>query len=1335
MANTFVQLTDTPSVYTGSTGKFVQVSGVDTLIFNDIELNTLTDVQASGAYEPSTGDILAFTASGNWRPTSNDPYSVSNGLNKSGSTLNVVAGTGGGLTSNTSGVYITGIANVSGTYGNTTHVPQITVNDKGQIVAVTEVEGVFTTADSLNAAYVGNISGTAGTINVTGGTGINSNATITLVATGVTAATYGNTTHAPQITVDTYGRITNVDLVEVSSNIVSGNGNVNYNQFATEAYRNIEITGTAGQTALAADLKEDTLTFNAGAGIEITTTASSDTITITAANVSINSIDGIDTSGAQDGQALIYDAGNAVFVPGNVATSGGGASVTVSDSAPSSPSNGDLWWRSDTGKLKIYYDDGTSQQWVDASPASGSTADYSTGALILPTSGTPSTEEGSVTWDGTADILYVGDGTSAVAISGAGGSYGNADVQTYLDAQGYSNVSYGNVEVQTYLDAQGYSNVDSDSQTLTWDAANVNLAISGGNNVTLFDQSLDSTDTVTFNQVNTEDVTGADQLILNAGASGITASTNGNMQFNATSGSIFLVSPTVDAQESAFLANTITANALTVNGQTITAYGNTEVQTYLDAQGYSNVDLDAQTLTWDSGNSNLSISGGNTVTLTGLGGGSSTGIYTIESSSAGGTGTGDVNVQAWIGCPAASTAVDKVWTVKHNTDDGYVYAIVSYTYPTAGAAPAIRRAGFGDFAGQTYSFFGSANNLTGCAAHGGAYFPVLLQSTETYASVDDIPTMGVDSEGYIQYLGPEYTFRGIDIGSNLATLPVALTDGVAIGDGADAGSQSVAIGLNAVASTNFTTAVGFNALATGAAGSAIGHECEATGPATVAMGSDCTATVLNAIAIGYKSDVTGTNSIAIGNDMDVSGTQTVAIAHNPGAYSVSNAVLVQAGGTTKFEVYPDVVNLTATNVSLTYDSTNAWVFGAAVSVGSENVLQSLTWDSGNSNLSISGGNTVTLTGVGGETYAIDETGRNNAGDWIQFVGVTSNQDQVFLKSRDTANTWRGTLGNGGFQFDGLTANQAFVMEDGANGVKLIGYHAETGGDEGLEIHGIGATVSNSTIRLITNGQESIKVTNGTFELPSIPTSDPSNANEVWADNGVLVISGSSLDNAVSALGYAQITGGTFSADSVETANVQPVAESTDSVDGNNLNIDGGDATGLNSTGGDVVINGGVGALANGDVSIGTTSTVAITIGATGTTNTINGETTFGGDARFDTGVEERFSTINAATGTVVHDCDNGHVFRHTAPSADWTANFTNLGLTTSYATTVTLVIDQGATARIPTAVQIGGAAQTLLWQGGSAPSGTANGEDVVSFSILRTGASTYTVLGQLVGFS
>ena len=48
---------------------------------------------------------------------------------------------------------------------------------------------------------------------------------------------------------------------------------------------------------------------------------------------------------------------------------GGGANVTISDTIPAgTPSAGDLWWESDTGRLKVYYTDVDSSQWVDTSP-------------------------------------------------------------------------------------------------------------------------------------------------------------------------------------------------------------------------------------------------------------------------------------------------------------------------------------------------------------------------------------------------------------------------------------------------------------------------------------------------------------------------------------------------------------------------------------------------------------------------------------------------------------------------------------------------------------------------------------------------------------------------------------------------------------------------------------------------------------------------------------------------------------------------------------------------------------------------------------------------------
>jgi hypothetical protein len=48
-----------------------------------------------------------------------------------------------------------------------------------------------------------------------------------------------------------------------------------------------------------------------------------------------------------------------------------GAVATVSDTAPASPVNGMLWWDSTVGQMFMYYSDPTSSQWVAISPPPG----------------------------------------------------------------------------------------------------------------------------------------------------------------------------------------------------------------------------------------------------------------------------------------------------------------------------------------------------------------------------------------------------------------------------------------------------------------------------------------------------------------------------------------------------------------------------------------------------------------------------------------------------------------------------------------------------------------------------------------------------------------------------------------------------------------------------------------------------------------------------------------------------------------------------------------------------------------------------------------------------
>lgn len=332
MANTFIELNDTPSDYAGSGSRFLRVNAnASELVFGQVELNDLADVQANLAYTPSGGQALIYSsAAGKWRPGTMDVYSAGNGLNKNALTLNVVAGGGGGLTSNSSGVFITDIADVAGTWGNASYMPVVTINSKGQVTDVVPTQIVAEFATTITDSFVGNISGTTGQIRVTGGTGNNSNAVIDLVATGVTAATYGNSTHLPQITVDTYGRIQNVDLIE----IVGGGGEGTVVASNTLGFANIIVSG---QTTVSADRPQDTLTFVAGSGSTITTQANADIITFgvnaaaVAQQITAGQLADIDVTGITNGQVLIWNSSTSRFAAGDMLGGSGNSNVDLTD--------------------------------------------------------------------------------------------------------------------------------------------------------------------------------------------------------------------------------------------------------------------------------------------------------------------------------------------------------------------------------------------------------------------------------------------------------------------------------------------------------------------------------------------------------------------------------------------------------------------------------------------------------------------------------------------------------------------------------------------------------------------------------------------------------------------------------------------------------------------------------------------------------------------------------------------------------------------------------------------------------------------------------------------
>jgi hypothetical protein len=118
-------------------------------------------------------------------------------------------------------------------------------------------------------------------------------------------------------------------------------------------------------------------------------------------------------------------------------------------------------------------------------------------------------------------------------------------------------------------------------------------------------------------------------------------------------------------------------------------------------------------------------------------------------------------------------------------------------------------------------------------------------------------------------------------------------------------------------------------------------------------------------------------------------------------------------------------------------------------------------------------------------------------------------------------------------------------------------------------------------------------------------------------------------------------------------------------------------------------------------------------------------------------IENSTVSATAATGTINFDCvTQGVLYYTTNASANFTLNFRGNSTTTlnsllavGQAISVVFLNTNGATPYYASAFQIDGTSVTPKWVGGTAPSaGNASAIDSYSFTIVKTAASTYTVL-------
>jgi hypothetical protein len=115
---------------------------------------------------------------------------------------------------------------------------------------------------------------------------------------------------------------------------------------------------------------------------------------------------------------------------------------------------------------------------------------------------------------------------------------------------------------------------------------------------------------------------------------------------------------------------------------------------------------------------------------------------------------------------------------------------------------------------------------------------------------------------------------------------------------------------------------------------------------------------------------------------------------------------------------------------------------------------------------------------------------------------------------------------------------------------------------------------------------------------------------------------------------------------------------------------------------------------------------------------------------------DTFTSVTISANAVTLNFNNGAIFTLGANTANITANFTNIPTTAGQIISTTLIITQGSTPYIPSVVTInGGGNITPKWQGGSAPSGTANHIDIISIIFICTSINTFTTIGALVDYN
>ena len=287
------------------------------------------------------------------------------------------------------------LANYQTTAGLASNVATLTANNTSFVGTVSAANVVSNSQLSSNlanyallstAAFTGNVS-VGGNLSITGQLFVAGNTTVvnaTIITTsdlnmvlangvgtsalangaGLIIGTYANLVYSSAAA----GWQSNVNITPAANNLNIGNTSSVWNVYANNIAGTLTTTSQPNITAnnalylggvAAASYVQNTDSRVLSGNLNFTGTNTYFTSNITlAAGLKANGSFGTANQVLTSNGTSVYWANS----------TGGGASVSVSDTAPGTPQANSLWWKSDEGRLYIYYNDGNSSQWVAASP-------------------------------------------------------------------------------------------------------------------------------------------------------------------------------------------------------------------------------------------------------------------------------------------------------------------------------------------------------------------------------------------------------------------------------------------------------------------------------------------------------------------------------------------------------------------------------------------------------------------------------------------------------------------------------------------------------------------------------------------------------------------------------------------------------------------------------------------------------------------------------------------------------------------------------------------------------------------------------------------------------